>query len=34
MLCLQGKQVISKIENVIGIIRGAEEPDRYHTFSA
>ncbi|KAG6431736.1 hypothetical protein SASPL_109819 [Salvia splendens] len=25
----QGKQVITKIENVIGIIQGSEEPDRY-----
>ncbi|KAG6428640.1 hypothetical protein SASPL_112893 [Salvia splendens] len=25
----QGEQVITKIENVIGIIHGAEEPDRY-----
>lgn len=28
VLFLQGKQVISKIENVIGIIEGSEEPDR------
>ena len=25
----QGEQVIEKIENVIGVIEGAEEPDRY-----
>lgn len=25
----QGKQVISTIQNVIGVIEGAEEPDRY-----
>ncbi|XAR67063.1 Glutamate carboxypeptidase [Bertholletia excelsa] len=28
-LSYQGKQVISKIQNVIGIIEGAEEPDRF-----
>ncbi|KAL8489706.1 hypothetical protein ACS0TY_025555 [Phlomoides rotata] len=28
-LTYQGKQVISKIENVIGIIRGVKEPDRF-----
>ncbi|KAH6817148.1 Peptidase M28 family protein [Perilla frutescens var. frutescens] len=28
-LSYEGKQVISRIENVIGIIEGAEEPDRF-----
>ncbi|XP_051150413.1 probable glutamate carboxypeptidase LAMP1 [Andrographis paniculata] len=28
-LTYEGKQVISKIENVIGIIEGSEEPDRF-----
>ena len=28
-LILQGKQGINTIENVIGIIEGEEEPDRY-----
>ncbi|KAK4396967.1 putative glutamate carboxypeptidase LAMP1 [Sesamum angolense] len=27
--CRKGKQVLSRIENVVGIIEGAEEPDRF-----